>query len=303
MVRFLAKSAFCSLLLSLWCLPGAAQDLEPRTYTNIPVGQNFLGLGYVYADGEITPAPSVPIKDIQITQKVGVAAYVRSLDLWGRPGNITVSWARVCMEGSGLVQGELVEGDRCGTSDPSLRLAYMFYGAHSMDLDTFRRTPVGRVIGVSLKVDAPWGDYNNENIINSGSNRWTFKPEIGMSNRWGKWSADGAFSARLFTDNDNFVGNVTLEQDPLYQIQLHVIYDLPKGRWISLNGNYFWGGETSKEGVRADDRQENSRVGITLALPLNSQHSVKLYASRGMITNIGNDSDTLGALWQYRWGD
>jgi hypothetical protein len=280
-----------------------AQDLEPRTYTNLPVGQNFLAAGYAYSDGEINPSPSVPLKDVELTIKAFPIAYMRSLDLWGKAGNISAAWARVCMEGSGLVNGELVEGDRCGTADPTVRLAYMFYGAPALDMQTFRKTPVGRVIGFSLKIDAPWGDYNNENIINSGSNRWTFKPEIGMSNRWGRWSFDAAFAARLFTDNDNFKGNVTLEQDPLYQAQLHIIYDLPKGRWLSLNGNYFWGGETQKDGVRADDRQENSRVGLTFAWPLTPQHSLKFYASRGIVTNIGNDSDTLGVLWQYRWGN
>jgi len=240
---------------------------------------------------------------VELTIEAFPIAYMRSLDLWGNAGSVAATWARVCMEGSALVRGELVEGDRCGTADPSLRLAYMFYGAPAMDMQTFRKTPVRRVIGVSLKIDAPWGDYNNENIINSGSNRWTFKPEIGMSNRWGKWSFDAAFAARLFSDNDNFKGDVTLEQDPLYQAQLHLIYDLPKGRWLSLNGNYFWGGETQKDGVRADDRQENSRLGITFAWPLTTQHSLKFYASRGIVTNIGNDSDTLGILWQYRWGD
>ena len=280
-----------------------AQDLEPRTYTNIPVGQNFLGVGYLYSEGEVNPSPSVPLRDIEITMQGAVAAYVRSLDLWGKAGKVDALWGRLCQEGSGLVNEVRIKGDRCGTIDPSVRLSYLFYGAPAMDMKTFRANPAQRVIGVSLKVDMPYGDYNNENIINTGSNRWTFKPEIGISNRWGRWSAETAFAARLFGDNDNAKGNTTLEQDPLYQVQLHVIYDLPKGRWISLNGNYFWGGRTEKNGVRGDDRQENSRVGVTFALPLTTQQSLKFYASRGLISNIGNDSDTVGVVWQYRWAD
>ncbi|MGB1141598.1 MAG: transporter [Halioglobus sp.] len=295
--------SLATVLLALTASAAKGQDLEPRTYTNLPVGQNFLAMGYGYSDGEINPSPSVPLKDVELEIEAFPFAYLRSVDLWGKAGNVSASWARICMKGSGLVNGERVSGDRCGTSDPSFRVAYMFYGAPSMDMETFRRTNVGRVIGVSLRVDAPWGDYNNENLINSGSNRWTFKPEIGISNRRGKWSIDAAFAARLFTDNDNFRGDVTLEQDPLYQAQLHLIYDLPKGRWISLNGNYFWGGETQKDGVDADDRQENSRLGVTLSWPLGRQHSLKFYASRGVVTRIGNDFDTLGVLWQYRWGD
>ncbi len=107
---------------------------------------------------------------------------------------------------------------------------------------------------------------------------------------------------RLFTDNDRYAGHSTLEQDPLYQVQAHLIYSLPKGRWISLNGNYFWGGRTERDGVKGDDRQQNSRLGITLAWPLNAQHSLKFYANRGVVTRIGNDSDTIGLIWQCRWG-
>ena len=66
-----------------------------------------------------------------------------------------------------------------------MRLSYLFYGAPAMDMQQFRSNPSRRVIGASLKVDMPLGDYNNENLINTGSNRWTFKPEIGISNRWG----------------------------------------------------------------------------------------------------------------------
>ena len=80
----------------LCCLPlnMLAQDLEPRTYTNIPVGQNFAGVGYVYSDGEINASPSVPLKDAEITMKATAAAYVRSLDLWGTAGKIDAGWGR-----------------------------------------------------------------------------------------------------------------------------------------------------------------------------------------------------------------
>ena len=240
-----------ALVLLLLANAAYSQDLEPRTYTNIPVGQNFFGLGYAYSDGEINPSPSVPIKSAELTIEGPVAAYVRSLDLWGKAGKIELSWARLCFEGSAEFQGKKVRGDRCGTADPNLGLSYLFYGAPAMSLSELRKTPPRRVIGASLKVSPPLGDYNNENLINSGANRWTFKPEIGISNVYGKWSIDAAFAVRLFTDNDRYAGHSTLEQDPLYQVQTHLIYSLPKGRWISLNGNYFWGAGQRKTGSRA----------------------------------------------------
>lgn len=294
---------FLCIFLLLLSSGAAAQDLEPRTYTNIPVGQNFVGVGYAYSDGELNPAPGVPLKDAELEMQAMVGAYVRSLDLWGKAGKMDVTWARVCFKGDAELNGQYVEGDRCGTADPALRLSYLFYGAPAMTLKEFRKNPPRRVIGASLKIKAPLGDYNNENLINSGANRWSFKPEIGISNQWGRWSADFAFATTFFTENDRFATHQRLEQDPLYQVQAHLIYHLSKGRWLSFNGNYFWGGETQKNGTDAHDRQENSRLGITFALPLNAQHSLKFYANKGVVTRIGNDSDTFGVLWQYRWGD
>jgi len=298
-----ARTVTALILLALLPLSLSAQDLEPRTYNNLPMGQNFLGVGYGYSDGEINPSPSVPLRDIEITMKVVVAAYVRSLDFRGKAGKVDALWGRACQKGSGYVNEVLIRGDRCGTLDPSMRLTYLFYGAPSMDMQTFRNTPQSRVIGMSLQVNMPLGDYNNENLINTGSNRWTIKPEIGISNRWGAFSGEAAFAARFFTDNDNYAGNSTLKQDPLYQLQAHLVYDLPKGRWIAFDSNYFWGGRTEKYGVKGDDRQDNSRIGITFSTPLNAQNSIKLYAHRGLVSNIGNDSDTFGIVWQYRWGD
>lgn len=289
-------------LLLLLPVVAPAQDLEPRTYTNLPVGQHFVGAGYIYSDGEINPASGVPIVDAELTVKGLAGAYVRSLDLFGRAGKIDMGVVRTCFEGEALFNGELVKGDRCGLADPSLRLSYLFYGAPAMGLAEFMQNPPGLVAGGSLKVKPPWGDYNNENLINHGANRWEFKPELGISNRWGAWSADAAFSASYFTDNNRFAGRERLEQDPLYQVQAHVIYHLSRGRWVSVNGNYFWGGRSERSGVRQDDRQENSRLGITLAWPLTAQHSLKLYANRGVVTRIGNEFDTVGLVWQFRWG-
>ena len=291
------------ILVLLAAAPVLAQDLEPRTYTNIPVGQNFLGVGYAYSEGELNPAPGIPLEDAELDMHVSVAAYVRSLDLWGKAGKLDLAWARSCFKGDAIFNDQFVQADRCGTTDPSVRLSYLFYGAPAMSLEEFRKNPPGRVMGASLKIRAPLGDYNNENLINSGANRWSFKPEVGISNQWGRWSADAAIAATFYTNNDKFSGDTRLEQDPLYQVQAHLIYHLHKGRWVSINGNYFWGGETEKNGVFSNDRQENSRLGITLAWPLNAQHSLKFYASRGVVTRIGNDSDTYGVVWQYRWGD
>jgi len=296
-----AAASILLLLLSSWRAVG--QDLEPRNYSNLPIGQNYLGVVYGYSEGEIDVAPSVPIKNAELTGKTYGGTYIRTIDMWGKPGKIDVQWARVCIEGRAIFRGQKIEADRCGTTDPYVRLTYLVYGAKPMNMREFMATQTSRVIGFSLGVSPPLGDYNNENLINSGAHRWTLRPEIGISNRYGNWSVEGAFGARLFTDNERHYSHTQLEQDPIYQVQAHLIYHLAGGRWLSVNGNYFRGGKTKKDGVAGDDLQENSRFGVTMGWPLNRQHSLKFFANRGVVTRTGNDFDTYGVAWQYRWGD
>ena len=77
---------------------------------------------------------------------------------------------------------------------------------------------------------------------------------------------------------------------------------LVAGVWAALSGNYDYGGRTTVDGVQKDDFQKNARLGITLALPVNRNNSLKLYASTAVHTTVGNDYDLLGVVWQYRWG-
>ena len=54
--------------------------------------------------------------------------------------------------------------------------------------------------------------------------------------------------------------------------------------------------------MKGDNRQTNTRAGITLALPVDRHNSVKFYASTGTATRTGSDYTLFGAAWQYRWG-
>jgi hypothetical protein len=46
--------------------PVYGQDLEPRAYSNIPVGLNFIAAGYAYTAGGILFDPSVPLENANI---------------------------------------------------------------------------------------------------------------------------------------------------------------------------------------------------------------------------------------------
>jgi len=278
-----------------------AQSLEPRSYTNVPVGETFLVIGAARSDGDVSPTPSSPLQDLELTIDSGVLGLAHTFALAGDSAKVDIVAARVCYEGSATFRGEYTEGRRCEYADPAMKLTWNFYGAPALELQDFANREPGLVMGASLQVSAPWGTYNSDHLLNAGANRWMVRPGVGGSYSWGPWHLDVMLSVRLFEDNDDFFNGIHVEQDPIYSFQSHLIRYFSKGRWLSLNMNFYAGGETIKDGVDGDDRLENSRLGLTFSSPLTMHQSIKIYANAGVITRIGGDFDTFGVAWQYRF--
>lgn len=279
----------------------SAQELEPRAYINTPVGLNFLIAGYAYTTGSVAPDPGLPIADADLTLHTGLLGYARSLDFWGRSGKVDVIVPYSALSGTASFMGEEREREVSGFHDPRLRLSVNLYGAPALSFQEFAAYEQDLIIGVSLAVTAPLGQYDSAKAVNVGTNRWSFKPELGVSKALGPVSLELAAGATVYTENDDFLGR-TREQEPLYSLQANVVYDLGWGVWGAVTATYVTGGRTTVDGRKNDDRQDNVRIGGSLALPVSRHHSVKLYGATGASTRIGGDFDVIGIAWQYRWG-
>ena len=278
-----------------------AQDIEPRAYANAPVGFNFLVLGYAYTQGGVSFNPSLPITDPQLNTSSAVAAYARAFALWGKSSKLDVIVPYTHLSGSAVYRGETVERRVSGFANPAFRLTVNFLGAPALGMQEFANYQQDLIVGASLRVAPPWGQYDDERLVNIGTNRWTFKPEVGLSKAWGPWVAELALAATLFTDNDDFYGGNRLSQRPLYSTQGHLIYSFRSGVWVSVDATHYTGATTSLNGASNHDLQRNWRSGATLSLPIDRQHSIKLYASSGVTARTGNDFDLIGLAYQYRW--
>ena len=279
-----------------------AQDLEPRAFSNAPVGLNFLLTGYAYSHGGVLADPAIPLEDAEIEVNSLILAYVHTLDLWGLSSKFNVVVPYACSSGSANLAGEPKERNICGFGDPRLRLSVNFYGAPALSLKEFAGYKQDIILGASLQVTPPAGQYDSTKLLNIGTNRWSLEPGIGGSKAFGPLTTELAAGVTFYSDNTDYLDGQTLEIDPIYSIQGHIIYNFKPGIWCALDGTYYWGGRSTVDGVKGDTLQENTRLGSTFSLPVNRHNSVKLFASSGVSTRTGTNFDTLGITWQYRWG-
>ena len=281
--------------------PAGAQDIEPRAYSNAPIGVNFLIAGYAYTRGGVSFG-SLPITNPDLNTSSAVVAYARVLDLWGMSAKFDAIVPYTFLSGTADYQGEVVSRKVDGFANSAFRLSVNLYGAPALTLKEFAGWEQDLIIGASLRVFVPWGQYDPGRLVNIGTNRWAFKPEVGISQAIGQWTLEGTAAATFFTDNNDFYGGNRRSQKPLYSLQGHVIYAFRSGIWTSFDATYFTGGRTTLNGVLSSDLQQNWRLGVTLALPVDRENSIKLHASSGVSARTDNNFDLFGVAWQYRWG-
>ncbi len=296
-LRARAAAALCGLL----CGVTSAQELEPRSYANLPVGMNFLVLGYAYSQGALLPDPAIGLEDPELTLDTGIVAYSRSVGLGGLAGQVGVIQPYICLDGTAQRNNEQLSREVCGPGDTYFRLGVNFYGAPALTLSEFSGYRQDWIVGAVLRIQAPTGQYDDERLVNLGSNRWRFNPELGASKALGRLIVEMAAGISFFTDNNDFFGGSTREQDPIYALQAHLIYNLPRNMWIAFDANFYRGGQSSVDGVAKDDRLESSRIGLTYALPLGRRQSLKFTAQTGLYARAGLQADTFAVSWQYRW--
>jgi hypothetical protein len=280
-----------------------AQEAEPRSYSNTPIGLNFLIAGYGYSEGKIAFDPDLAIANAGFNSNTAALAYVRSFDLGGQSAKFDVIVPASSFSAQALVNGQPAERQMSGLGDPRFRLSVNLFGAPALSAKDFASYRQDLIVGVSIQVSAPLGQYDDSKLLNLGNNRWSSKPELGISKAWGSWTFELAPSVTIFSDNKDFFGGNTFSQAPIYAVQGHILYNFQSGIWMALDGIYFAGGHTALNGVKSDNEQENTRAGFTLALPIDRNNSLKLSASTNITTRTGSKFSAVGVAWQYRWGD
>ena len=279
----------------------AGQEMEPGAYSPAPIGSQFVVVSYGRQSGNVLVDASLPLTDVSAKFNAGIFAYGRTFSLANRQANIAVIFPYIWGTARGTVREDQLTVRRSGGGDVAIRFSTLLKGGRAMSPKEFAARKPQTIIGASVLVLVPTGQYDPQRLLNLSSNRWLFKPEIGISRPVGRWTFEAMGSARLFTANNSFLGDSRRAQRPFASVQGAVIYTLRRRMWLSGNATFYAGGSTVVNGTANEDRQENSRIGATFALPLTQRQSVKIAWAKGVTTRIGGNFNSVVVGWQYAW--
>lgn len=285
------------LLPYLCNTPAFAEELEPRRWAHLPVDTNFFGAAYAYTDADISFDPVLKIEDGRASIHTWAAKYIRTFSLFGKTSRLDFLQAFQNGRWTGRLDGVPETVTRRGWADTIVRFAVNLVGAPPLDKKAYaayRKTVDHEtIIGAGVSVQLPTGEYMDDKLINLGTNRYTFRPQVGLVHSWGKWSTEVTGMVALYSDNDDFLSGKKLAQDPLYILHGHIIYTFRPGIWASASAGYDYGGVSTVDGERKDDRKQNVGWALSCGLPLSRNLGVKLsYIGVRTQEPTGADSDT-----------
>jgi hypothetical protein len=293
------------LLMSGSSMLACAQELAPRAYVITPLHSNAVVVSYSFFSGSLLFDGAVPITGATGKYSVPVLTYYHAFHLLGRSANASASLPYAVGNFQGQVEGGNQQAYRSGLGDSAFRVAVNLKGGPAMPIPQFVRWKQKILLGTSLKVTAPTGQYDPTKLINWGSNRWAFKPELGYSERWRNWVLDAYGGVWLFTRNSQSFAIPLPEpktESPVGSFEGHLSYDLKPRLWFSVDGNFWSGGVATLNGLtNPATRQTSSRVGLTGSLPLSQHNSLKISYSNGTYVRFGGNYQNVAIAWQYSW--
>jgi Putative MetA-pathway of phenol degradation len=289
-----------------------AQDLAPRAYVITPIHSNALIVSWSYYNGGLDFNGAVPIDNAKGTYNVPIFSVYHSFNFFGRSANVSAFLPYAVGNFTGELNNQQRSAYRSGLLDFGARLSVNLYGGRAMPAQDFRKWRQKVILGASLKIIAPTGQYDPTKLVNWGINRWAFKPEFGYSQRWGNVILDGYAGVWFYTTNNAYYNNPVPKpqtEAPIGSLEGHLSYDFQKYRflkgirgWASLDGNFWWGGITAVNGIsNLRTKQTSSRIGATISLPYTKHQSVKIAYSDGAYIRFGGNYQNVSVAWQYSW--
>jgi hypothetical protein len=270
------------------------------------MGVNFGGVAYVYTEADIGFDPLLELENVDMEMHTWAAKYIRPFDFFGKSARVDITQGYQDANWQGLLDGVPATASREGISDTFVRFAVNLYGSPPLKGKEFAAYRAGKdsdtIVGIGLAVRLPTGHYLDDKLLNLGGNRFVFRPQLGVSHLWGKWTTEVTADLAFFTDNDEFWDGNKLEQDPLFVMHGHIIYTFRPGLWLGASVGFDTGGTSKVNGNNKDDEKQSIGWGVSGAYPINRHLGVKLaYLNIRTQESTGVDPDSFLVSLSYMW--
>lgn len=283
-----------------------AQELEIGRWNHLPVNQNFVTANYGHTDGDIAFDPLLRIENTSVAMDTWLLGYIRTFELFDKTARIEVRQAWQTGHWTGMVNGTPTSISREGWADTFVRIGVNLLGAPPLagsNYASYRAaTKVETIVGAALGVQIPTGKYLDDKLINLGTNRFTFRPQMGIQHHHDNWTFNATGMAMIFTENSSFFGGNRLEQAPFYTIDGTVKYSFESGLWASASAGIGVGGRSTVNDSKKDDYKENYAWAVSLGFPVTSSVGFKVaYIETDHWARVGTASQTVSIALVGTW--
>jgi Putative MetA-pathway of phenol degradation len=254
----------------------ALAQVPARFYWKSLSGSNAVPLIVNSMSGNINPFDPAYVRnvDASVDGTLALAGYARTFTWFDRAAMVAVLVPMGRVDGDLNIDGQLSRQSAQGFGDPTFEFNINLLGppAQRNIPDVLRYEP-GFSLDLLVDLAVPIGEYDNEQSLNIGQNRWYGRVGAPIVWQFGDWvpgrrtTLEFLPAVWMFGDNDDYVGQ-TLSTDLLFQLDAHLTRDFTEHLWGSLDGVWYNGGEASIDGVKGD-KLNNFGVGLTFGYQIN----------------------------------
>jgi len=280
-----------------------AQFNDAHSYDNAPVGINQIELAYTYVRANASLDTSLVVAGAKISLNQGVIDYTRYFGMLHRLTWVEAGVPVAALGGS--IPGTNINGSITGAGDTSYQVGMLLRGGPALSVAQFENYKPTTTFGASLTTTAPTGLYRPNKILNLGSDRWSFKPEIALSHPFGpqqKWQLDTYANVYFYSDNTSYDGREILRQQPLPGIEGHISYSFSDKLWASFDTRYSFRGTTFINGADQNNAQQNFILGSEVSVSISSRNSLLFEFAKALVHQNGPALVGFSVRYDYTWG-
>jgi hypothetical protein len=265
------------LAVGALCPPQVLAQMPARFYWKTLSDANAVPLIVESISGNTNPFDSAhtvtPGADFDAT--MALAGYARTFSLFDRSAMAAIILPMGRISGDVTVAGKTFNQSTSGFGDPMLEFDINVLGPRAQKNipDAIRYEP-GFSVDLLIDLAFPIGEYDNNQPLNIGQNRWYGRLGFPIIWQLGSWvpgkrtTLEFLPAVWFFGDNDDYVGQ-TLETDPMFQLDAHLTRDFTEHFWGSLDAAWYSGGKATIDGA-SGEKLDNFGFGLTLGYQVNN---------------------------------